>query len=145
MGGRKKCRTMENDKCERKRYIEVSNSGAIKVIIKIRLHMWHLKANYGRKDLDNRCQSEDHTTGHVLECNKEDKKLNLNDERGKEWRETVEIYRKNKENISKNNIGEEQNTLEEQKKRAKRIQNLEEHRRTERQKRRKYKKKLQKN
>ena len=34
-------------------------------------------------------------------------------EREKEWGEIVEIYRKNKENGSIDNIGEEQNTLEE--------------------------------
>ena len=29
------------------------------------------------------CQSEEDTTEHVLECNKGDRKSNLNDERGK--------------------------------------------------------------
>ena len=48
---------------------------------------------------------------------KRDKKVNLNDRRGKEWGEIVEIYRKNKKNISIDNIKEEQNILEEQKKR----------------------------
>ena len=48
---------------------------------------------------------------------KRDKKVNLNDRRGKEWEEIVEIYRKNKKNISIDNIKEEQNILEEQKKR----------------------------
>ena len=82
--------------------------------------MWELKANYGRKGLDNRCsvcQSEDDTTEHVLECNKGDKKLNLNDERGKEQKEIKEIYRKNNKSRSVDNIQEEQNILEEQKKR----------------------------
>ena len=59
-----------------------------------------MKANYGRKGF---CQSEEDTTEHVLECNKEDKKFNLNDERGKEWGEMVEIYRRNKENRSVDN------------------------------------------
>ena len=65
-----------------------SNSGTVKDIIRIRLHMSQLKANYRRKGLENRspmCQSEDDTTKHVLECNKGDKKFNLNDEREKEW------------------------------------------------------------
>ena len=82
--------------------------------------MWELKANYGSKGLDNRCsacQSEDDTTEHVLECNKGDKKLNLNDERGKEQKEIKEIYRKNNKSRSVDNIQEEQNILEEQKKR----------------------------
>ena len=49
--------------------------------------MWELKANYGRKGLDNRCpmcQSEMDTIENVVECNKRDKKFNLNYERGKE-------------------------------------------------------------
>ena len=98
-----KCRTIENDKWGRKQYIKESNSEMIKDIIKIRLHMWEFKVNYGKKGLDNRCpmcQSEVHTTKHVLECNKGDKKFNLNDERGEEWGEIVEIYRKNKKNRS---------------------------------------------
>ena len=53
----------------------------------------------------------------VLECKKEDKKFNLNDEKGKEWGQIVEIYRQNKKNRSIDNIVEEQNILEEQKKR----------------------------
>ena len=85
--------------------------------IKIRLHMWELKANYGRNGLDIRCpmsQSEKNTTECVLECNKGDKKFSLNDKRGEEMGEIVEIYRKNKENRSIDNIGEEQNILEEE-------------------------------
>ena len=62
IAGRAKCQTIENDKQGRKEYIKASTSGTIKDIIKIRLHMWDLKADYGRKDLDNRCpkcQSEE--------------------------------------------------------------------------------------
>ena len=59
------------------------------------------------------CQSEEYTSEHVLECNKGDKKFNLNDERGKEWEEIVEIYRKNKKKRSIDNRGEEQNMIEE--------------------------------
>ena len=76
MAGRTKCRTIENDKRGRKEYIKESNSGTIKDIIKIRLHMWKLKANDRRKGLDNRrpmCQSEENTTEHILKCNKGDK------------------------------------------------------------------------
>ena len=58
------------------------------------------------------CQSEENITEHVLECNKGDNKFNLNDERGKERREIVEIYRKNKKNRSTDNIQEERNILE---------------------------------
>ena len=87
--------------------------------MKTRLHMWELKANYGRQNLDNRClmcQPEENTTEHALECNKGDKKFNLNYERGKEWRKIAEMYRKKKKNRSIGNIGEEQSIVEEQKK-----------------------------
>ena len=43
--------------------------------------MWELKANYGREGFENgylMCQSEEDTLKHVLECNKGDKKSNLN-------------------------------------------------------------------
>ena len=50
------------------------------------------------------CQSEEDTTEQVLEYNKGDKKFNLNDERGKEWGEILEIYRSNNENISIDNV-----------------------------------------
>ena len=53
------------------------------------------------------------TREHVLECNTGDKKFNLNDERGKQWGDIVEIYRKNKKNRSIDNIQEEQDILEE--------------------------------
>ena len=71
-----------------KEYIKESDSGTMKGVIKIRLHMWELKGNYERKGLGSRCpvfQSEEDITEHVLECNKGDKKFNLNDETGKEW------------------------------------------------------------
>ena len=83
MAGRTKCRKIENDKGGRKECIKESNSGTIKDIMKIRLHMWEVKANHGRKDLDSRCpmcQSEEDTTKHVLKCNKGGNKFNLNDE-----------------------------------------------------------------
>ena len=54
-------------------------------------------------------QSEDATTEHFLECNKGDKKFNLNDKRGKEWGKIVEIYGNNKKNRLINSIGEDQN------------------------------------
>ena len=134
MEGKAKCRAIENYNWGRKEYMKDSNSGTIKDIIKIRLHMCEVKANYGRKDLDSRCpmrQSEGDTTKHVLEFDKRDKKFNLNDERGKEWGQIVEIYRKNKKSRSILDIEEEQNILEEQKKREgiRRRKNLREDRR----------------
>ena len=100
----------------RKEYIKENNNGTIKEIMKMRLHMWELKVNYGRQNLDNRflvCQAEADTTEDALECNKGDKKFNLNDEIGKEWREITEMYRKKKKDRSIGNIGEEQNIVEE--------------------------------
>ena len=38
-----------------KEYIKESDSGTMKGVIKIRLHMWELKGNYERKGLDSRC------------------------------------------------------------------------------------------
>ena len=55
------------------------------------------------------CQSEEDTTERALECNKGYKKFNLNDERGKEWGEMVQIYRKNNNKRSLDNIQEDQN------------------------------------
>ena len=66
--------------------------------------MWEVKANYEREGLDSRClmcQSEDDNKDLVQQYNKGDKKFNLNDERGKEWGEIVEIYRNNKKSINK--------------------------------------------
>ena len=38
--------------------------------------------------------SEEDNTEHVLDCNLGDTKVNLNDKKGKEWREMAKIYRK---------------------------------------------------
>ena len=77
-------------------------------------------------------QSEEDTTQQVLECNKGDQKLTLNDERGKEWGEILGIYRKNKKNRPTDNIGEEQSVLEKQKRKedSRRSQKLREERRS---------------
>ena len=53
---RTRCKAQENDKWGRKEYIKESNSGTIKDVIKIRLYMSELKANYGRKVLDDKGQ-----------------------------------------------------------------------------------------
>ena len=60
------------------------------------------------------CQlEEDLQSFHVLEYNKEDKKYNLNDLRGREWVEIVGTYRNSKKSRSINNIGKEQNIIKE--------------------------------
>ena len=79
--------------------------------------MWELKGNYRKNGLDSRCpmcRSEKDTAEHAFECNKGGKKFSLNNKKEKERWEIVEIYRKSKENISIDNIGEEQNILEEE-------------------------------
>ena len=55
MSRRTKCRIVENDVWERKKYIKESIIGTIKDVIKIRLHVWKFKANYGRKGLEEKC------------------------------------------------------------------------------------------
>ena len=68
-----------------------------------------MKANYEEKGLNKRCPmcqlEEDLQSFHVLEYNKEDKKYNLNDLRGREWVEIVGTYRNSKKSRSINNIG----------------------------------------
>ena len=44
-----KCPTIQNDKWERKQYIEKCESDAIKDVMEIRLHMWNTKCNYKKK------------------------------------------------------------------------------------------------
>ena len=133
---RARCRTTENDKWGRKEHIKESNSGTIKDTIKIRLYMWEFKANYGRKGLGNRSPMfhQKRIPQNMSWNKKGDKKFNLNDQRGKEWEEIVEIYRISKENRSIDNIGEKQNMLEEQKKReeSRRRKNLERDKRRQR-------------
>ena len=76
------------------------------------MHIWEIKANYGRKGWTIDVQSEENTTKHLLEYNRRDMKFNLNYERGKEWVKITEIYRKKKEKRSADNTPEEQNLLE---------------------------------
>ena len=52
MTGRTKCLTIENKKWGKKEYIKESNIETLKYIIKIKLHMWELQANYKRKGLN---------------------------------------------------------------------------------------------
>ena len=98
MAGRTKCWTEENDKWWRKEYKKESNSGTIKDIITIRLHWcgrWKLTTKGKAWAIDSQCvRRGDYRT--CLGINKGDKKFKLNEKRGKEWGEIVEIYRKNK-------------------------------------------------
>ena len=56
MTGRMKNRTVESDQWGRKEYIKESNIETIIDVVKIRLHIWDLEVNYGRKSLDIRCK-----------------------------------------------------------------------------------------
>ena len=60
---------------------------------------------------------EQNTTERVMECNKGDKKFNLKDESGREQRERIRIFRKKQGKQINRYIREEQNSVEEQKKR----------------------------
>ena len=154
MAGRRKCRTVENDKWRRKEYIKESNSGTIKDVIKIRLHISKEKANYGRNgrlclpvQQMPMCQSEEDTTEHVLECNKGDKKSNLNDERGKNvkrWQKFIERTRKTNQWITQ----QKSKTYQKNRRKEKAVEEEKSQEKTEGdgyQRRRKYKKKKQKN
>ena len=58
MTGQTKFCTTENNKWGKSNFlkrIKDSNSGKIKYVTKIRLNIWELKGNYGRKSLNNRC------------------------------------------------------------------------------------------
>ena len=71
MENKTKLKTIRENKLERKEYIAIFDSDLVKDNIKIRLHMWELKKNYPRGEVDMKCpictQKED-TTEHVLEC-----------------------------------------------------------------------------
>ena len=73
MTNKTKARTIEEDKQEKKKYLQQCDSDTIKDVIKITLHMWQVNCNYKRNNTDTKCplckKSED-TAEHVLECKK---------------------------------------------------------------------------
>ena len=74
MGQKTKSRTINDDKWERKMYIELCKGDIAKGIIKIRLHMWDLRNNYKKEDeqaLCPLCELENDTTEHVLKCRRD--------------------------------------------------------------------------
>ena len=99
MGNKTKARTIVEDKWERKKCLQECDSDTIKDVIKVRLHMWQVNCNYKRDKIDTKCplcQKSEHTTEHMLECEKA-KKFTLGKENSKEeWEEITEIYRKTK-------------------------------------------------
>ena len=99
MKNKTKLRTVREDKWERKEYITTCDSDLVKVIIKIRLHMWELKKNYPREEEDTKCptcnQKED-TTEHVLECQTAETVYKIKDNTPNHWAEVVKLYRQNK-------------------------------------------------
>ena len=78
MTNKTKARTIIEDKWERKKYLQERDGEIIKNVIKIRLHMQQVSGNYKRDNTDTKCplckKSED-TTEHVLECEKDKKKV----------------------------------------------------------------------
>ena len=81
------------------------------------MHIWELKANYGRKvwTINAQCVYQKRILQNVwMEQRRQEIQFERwNNERGKEWREIVDIYRKNKENRLIDNVGEKQNIIEE--------------------------------
>ena len=99
MTNKAKPRAIVEDKWKRKKYLQECDSGTIKEMIKIRLHMWQVNCNNERDNSETKCplykKSED-ITQHVLECEKA-KKFTLSKENSKgQWEEITEIYRKKK-------------------------------------------------
>ena len=97
MTNKAKAKAIVEDKWKRKKYLQEYDSGTIKEMIKIRLHMWQVNCNNKRDNSDTKCpfykKSED-ITEHVLECEKA-KKFTLSKENSKgQWEEITEIYRK---------------------------------------------------
>ena len=86
-----KCPTIQNDKWERKRYIEKCENDALKDVMKIRLHMWNTKCNCKKKKKNESnitchlCRTED-TTQHIMVCQEGNNTYNLLDENEKDWK-----------------------------------------------------------
>ena len=102
--GKTKTRMMQRDKWERKAYInEMSGNMALQVI-KIRLNMWPLKANYKKENADRicpKCQEHEDTTEHVVQCfSKIDPAQLRNTSRG-QWDDLIKAFNDRKK------IGEE--------------------------------------
>ena len=99
MTNKAKARAIVEDKWKRKKYLQECDSGTIKKMIKIRLHMWQVNCNKKRDNSETKCplckKSED-ITQHVLEYEKA-KKFTLSKENSKgQWEEITEIYREKK-------------------------------------------------
>ena len=91
-----KCRTLRNDKWERKQYIKKCESNTIKDVIKIRLHMSNTKCNYKRNELDTTCPlciTEEDTTECIMICQEENNIYNLLDANEKDWEKIIAIYK----------------------------------------------------
>ena len=97
-----KARTIQKNKWQMKGYIKNGKmTDDIKVILKIRLHIWDVKKSYSKNDTDTKCpicRKEEDTTEHGLDCEVVLKKgkhttssSNIN-----QWKETLQIFRENK-------------------------------------------------
>ena len=82
-----KCRTIQNDKWERKQYIRKCEINAIKDVMRNRLHMWNTKCNYKKNVSDTTCplcRTEEDITEHTM-VYQEENTYNLLDENEKNW------------------------------------------------------------
>ena len=80
-----KCRTVRNDKWERKQYIKKCESNTIK----IRLHMWNTKCNHKRNESGTACplcKTEEGNAEHIMVCQEGNNMYNLLHENEKDWK-----------------------------------------------------------
>ena len=94
-----KARTIQKNKLQMKKYIEKGNTDDIKYILKIRLHMWDVKKNYPKKDIDTICLiCREDTTEHVLDCKVELEKVKhkIGSSNINHWKQILKIFRDNK-------------------------------------------------
>ena len=90
-----KARKTVEDKWERKKYLQECHSDAIKDVIKIGLHMWQVKYNYKRDNIDTKCplrKTSEDATEHVLECEKVKKFTSSKENSEGVLEEITEIY-----------------------------------------------------
>ena len=125
-GDKTKSRIIKDNEWERKKYIDQCKRETVKSIIKIRLHMWDLKKNYGTVEEQPPCplcEKEDSKTEHVLQCERDEdrKQRNMKDNNDEEWEEVVQIFKENRRKREKRRekVFEERSSLDKRKKNRK--------------------------
>ena len=84
-----------------KEYIKNGNADDIKDILKIRFHMWDVKKNYPKNDIDTICpicRKEEDTTKYVLDCEVvlEKGRYTIRNSLINHWKQILQIFRENK-------------------------------------------------